>query len=93
MKIRDCVILYRSLAACENKHKILLECYKTSWVGGCQNEMEDFWKCVNDNKVFVYKNRYICVHEIILDTLALPCKLSSQDSLTGFIKNCKDITV
>ena len=43
--------LYRSLAACESKHKVLLECYKISWVGGCKTEMENFWKCVNDHKV------------------------------------------
>ena len=49
----DEVIKSLSLAACENKHKILLECYKTSWVGGCQLEMDNFWKCVNDHKVIL----------------------------------------
>lgn len=42
-----------ALTACEGKHKVLIKCYKASWIGGCQNEMESFWKCVNENKAIL----------------------------------------
>ena len=45
------LLFYRALSACEEKHSILIECYKTRLFGSCQGEMDSFWKCVNKNKV------------------------------------------
>ena len=45
------LLFYRALSACEEKHSILIECYKTRLFGSCQGEMDSFWKCVNENKV------------------------------------------
>ena len=36
------LLLYRALSACGEKHKILIECYKTSLFGSCQGEMNSF---------------------------------------------------